>query len=123
MSDIPGKRRAEPLADTAFAQISEGLAGLQQLLRTVTEHDRWIPHDELPIPKRLALSEIRARRLPARKVGKTWLIRASDFDTYVLTHGTEAPSKAKAKVLSNDADSIAQDVLRRKGLKLVKQSA
>lgn len=82
----------------AAAQIMNGLV---QLLLPVfraeiaaARHDDWIDQSHSPLGRREHCRLARAGTLPARKVGRRWLVRRSELDAWIEAHAepTAEPS-------------------------------
>lgn len=57
--------------------------------------DDRVPHHKCPLGTRKALTEIRAGRLPAEKVGRVYFIRREDLNAYFSRHRVKPTRKSE----------------------------
>ena len=58
-----------------------------RLSRARFDVDQWIDQCHSPLGRRLHCALARQGRLPARKVGRRWLVRGADLDAFIAEHG------------------------------------
>lgn len=68
------------------------------------EGDGWIDQACSPLGRRLHCALARAGTLPARKMGRRWLVRRADLDAYIEEHGRAAARTAAEPDATPDAD-------------------
>jgi hypothetical protein len=70
----------------------------------------WVDQCRSPLGRRLHCAAARSGKLAARKVGRRWLVRRADLETFIATHGAAAPARTACP--SEGADSGQDERLR-----------
>lgn len=77
--------------------------------------DEWIDLRTVAGPKRRLYDAARSGELPARKVGRHWLVRRRDLDAWVEAH----PAPVKPEPIPAEADTESE-LARRLGVRAVR---
>lgn len=64
----------------------------------------WLDQTCSPLGRRLHCALARAGTLPARKMGRRWLVRRADLDAYILKHGRAAEPAAPSTETAGETD-------------------
>lgn len=81
--------------DAARNQIFEGLERfIEAKLELGAGTVEWVDQHSSPLGRRRHCKLARSGVLPSHKHGRRWLVRRSDLDTYLASHGTPTPDEA-----------------------------
>jgi hypothetical protein len=86
--------------------------------------DAWIDQTRSPLGRRLHCALARSGALPARKVGRRWLVRCADVSAYIVEHGRAAePSSTDEGAPAEDDAAAIRDLLASCGETVVAPAA
>jgi len=69
--------------------------------------DTWIDQTRSPLGRRLHCALARSGALPARKMGRRWLVRVADVDAYIEAHGRAAEPASAEEDPAPESDAAA----------------
>ena len=72
-----------------------------------TPEDGWVDQRCSPLGRRLHCSLARRGALPARKLGRRWLVKRTVLEAYIAEHGKAAEPPASPEVSETDYDENA----------------
>ena len=70
-----------------------------------SDAEGWLDQSSSPLGRRTHCALARRGVLPARKVGRRWLVRKTDLEAFIAEHGRapDAPADPEAEALDEDA--------------------
>jgi hypothetical protein len=74
----------------------------------------WVSQEDSPLGKVRHCRLCRSGKLQGRRVGRLWLVRRSELDTFIETHQSRAPRSDPSRC---SLDTVANDLLDSKGAK------
>lgn len=92
-----------------FARLLAPFLAAELGSRMAADGEVWIDQDVSPLGRRLHCVLARRGVLPARKVGRRWLVRRADMDAFISAE-KHAP---KSRPVEDDADRDAQEARMR----------
>jgi hypothetical protein len=107
-SPVARARLVDPNLATALATLARVFAPFVAAeLREATsgqDAEPWLDQTCSPLGRRLHCALARSGALPARKMGRRWLVRRTDIDAYILKHGRAAEPAAPSTETDGDID-------------------
>ncbi len=76
----------------------------------------WIDQTKSPLGRRAHCVAARAGKLTARKVGRRWLVRRSDLEVFIATHGQHARNESSINQEQNEG---VQALLHQCGIEMI----
>ncbi|WP_437731278.1 helix-turn-helix domain-containing protein [Sorangium sp. So ce1335] len=120
MPDSAPLSKGEAVINTAIAAIFDGVRQLvkAELQAAKGDGDPWVSQEDSPLGRREHCKLARIGAFPAWKVGKRWLVRRSELDTYIEAHGAK-PKPPEAVPADDPNEPTADAVLHELGLERV----